>query len=205
MRSIGMVPFKGPSPGKGWGCFQCGLPSDGAVVVVCDDCVELEGDPVLACADYPKSPDRVEMSSLTIPFEHDLTKHPELSGDALADMADAAKGAEFMREELEGGGSLSVEIVDGVLFDGLPMLRLVVLFGELPIAEFAIPGPALPAGAAIGDELLIDLKIRTCRKCGCTGSRACVMGCEWIEADLCSNCGSVIFDASGRPAGGGAR
>lgn len=30
-----------------------------------------------------------------------------------------------------------------------------------------------------------------CRACGCTDNRACPGGCEWVEADLCSNCGSV--------------
>ena len=27
-----------------------------------------------------------------------------------------------------------------------------------------------------------------CRVCGCTNSRACPSGCEWVEFDLCSNC-----------------
>jgi len=121
------------------------------------------------------------------------------------EMADAIEGAEYVKRALlHGDGQLTGVIIDGVTFDDLPTFRLVILLGTLPIAEMGLPNAVLPAGAAIGDELFIDFKIRTCRKCGCTGSRACVMGCEWIEANLCSNCGSVIFDASGRPAGGGA-
>jgi hypothetical protein len=30
--------------------------------------------------------------------------------------------------------------------------------------------------------------LRSCRKCGCTDSRACPSGCYWVEADLCSAC-----------------
>lgn len=29
---------------------------------------------------------------------------------------------------------------------------------------------------------------RACRICGCTQNRACVGGCAWVEADLCSSC-----------------
>lgn len=29
-----------PVPGTGWGCVVCGLPSDGALVAVCDACLE---------------------------------------------------------------------------------------------------------------------------------------------------------------------
>ncbi|HMM26040.1 MAG TPA: hypothetical protein PKA36_14715 [Pseudoxanthomonas mexicana] len=29
---------------------------------------------------------------------------------------------------------------------------------------------------------------RSCRKCGCTQSRACAGGCHWVEYDLCSAC-----------------
>jgi len=205
MRSVGMLPFRGPTPGKGWACLQCGLPSDGAIVVVCDDCYELEGEPVLACADSPKSPDRVEVSSLTIPFEHDIAKHPEMvEPDGIGDFEGALEGAECMKRALLiCDGKVTAAIVDGIVFDDLPMLRVVVLLGNLPIAEFAVPTSVLPEGAGIGDEMSIEFQIRSCRKCGCTGARACVTGCEWIEQDLCSNCGVVILDAAGRPATGG--
>ena len=29
---------------------------------------------------------------------------------------------------------------------------------------------------------------RACRVCGCTDAHACVGGCHWIGADLCSEC-----------------
>ncbi|WP_138500945.1 hypothetical protein [Nostoc sp. PA-18-2419] len=36
-----MLPKKAPVLGTGWGCLVCGLPSDGAVAVACDDCLAL--------------------------------------------------------------------------------------------------------------------------------------------------------------------
>jgi hypothetical protein len=117
------------------------------------------------------------------------------------EMADAIEGVEYVKRALQiCDGQLTAWILDGVTINGLDTFRVAVMLGDLPIGELALPAPVLPEGADVGDEMSVDFKIRTCRKCGCTGSRACVMGCEWIEADLCSNCGSVIFDASGRPA-----
>jgi hypothetical protein len=29
---------------------------------------------------------------------------------------------------------------------------------------------------------------RECRQCGCTDARACLGGCYWVAADLCSTC-----------------
>ncbi len=38
----------------------------------------------------------------------------------------------------------------------------------------------------------------TCRICGCTDEQACLEGCSWVEADLCSRCAApVIFAADG--------
>lgn len=34
-------------------------------------------------------------------------------------------------------------------------------------------------------------QVPACRVCGCTEDRACLGGCEWVEADLCSACGSA--------------
>ncbi|MEA2991648.1 MAG: hypothetical protein QOD40_568 [Alphaproteobacteria bacterium] len=38
---------------------------------------------------------------------------------------------------------------------------------------------------------------RTCRACGCTEERACIVGgvpCHWVEADLCSACDEAAGD-----------
>lgn len=66
-----------PIPGRGWGCFQCGLPQNGAVAVVCDGC--LEKDLRYACRGYPGQDGRVPIDQLQGDFRHDLARHPESS------------------------------------------------------------------------------------------------------------------------------
>jgi hypothetical protein len=44
------------------------------------------------------------------------------------------------------------------------------------------------AGGWLHDLTIPTPLVRTCRECGCTDDRACVGGCSWIEADLCSAC-----------------
>lgn len=39
-----------------------------------------------------------------------------------------------------------------------------------------------------GDQVRERFAIATCRVCGCTDDEACVGGCWWVEADLCSGC-----------------
>lgn len=57
----------------GWGCFQCGLPMEGATAVLCDQCLEnYTRDP----AAHPINA-RLAVGELTEKFEHDLSKHPE--------------------------------------------------------------------------------------------------------------------------------
>jgi hypothetical protein len=34
-------------------------------------------------------------------------------------------------------------------------------------------------------------KVRTCKVCGCTDTRACEGGCWWVGPELCSRCGKV--------------
>jgi hypothetical protein len=46
VRNLGMLSFRAPIPGTGWGCVQCGLPMDGAQVVICDECAEKQPRPV---------------------------------------------------------------------------------------------------------------------------------------------------------------
>lgn len=82
MVNIVMLPFKSPSPGYGWGCFQCGLPMDGAIAILCDDCIGKyqTGTPIKYVAvGFPFKNDRVPVSELKEPFDHDLSKHPEIT------------------------------------------------------------------------------------------------------------------------------
>jgi hypothetical protein len=70
-----MLDQKSPLLGKGWGCVQCGLPSDGASAVVCDDC--LEKPLKFACQGYPGTDGRIPIEQLAGKMEHDYVQHPE--------------------------------------------------------------------------------------------------------------------------------
>jgi len=59
-----------------WACFQCNLPPAGAVAVVCDDCFDKKVAPKFACIGVPGDNARLPIELLTVPFEHDMTKHP---------------------------------------------------------------------------------------------------------------------------------
>lgn len=77
VRNIVMLDRRGPSPGKGWGCVVCGLPSDGAVAVFCDECCrDGTGEPRFVCLGYPASGQRMPIADLPFQvFEHDEEKH----------------------------------------------------------------------------------------------------------------------------------
>lgn len=79
VRNLFCLAVKAPIAGRGWGCVQCGLPSDGAVVVLCDDCVSEEVEPRFACRGYPASDGRIPIADLTGEHVHNLDRHPELT------------------------------------------------------------------------------------------------------------------------------
>jgi len=77
-RNILFINRRSPTPGKGWGCLQCGIPNDGAVAVFCDDCFRSGAEPQFVCTGYPASDGRTPFAELSgEKFDHDLTKHPE--------------------------------------------------------------------------------------------------------------------------------
>lgn len=74
VRNILMIHQLAPTPGTGWGCVVCGLPTNGAVAVMCDACMYLE--PLLVCVGYPYENVRRKIEFLAdVPFDHDLSKH----------------------------------------------------------------------------------------------------------------------------------
>jgi hypothetical protein len=78
--NIIMLEQKAPTPGTGWGCVQCGLPLDGAVAGICDDCLNI-GRPIRFAIDgFAKDKKRVPIESLTGEHKHDMSKHPEETG-----------------------------------------------------------------------------------------------------------------------------
>lgn len=79
VRNIIMLPFEGPIPGRGWGCFQCNLPANGASAVVCDDCLDRTDEIKFVNNGYPKD-GRIPIDQLERkPFDHDMKYHPEIS------------------------------------------------------------------------------------------------------------------------------
>lgn len=79
VRNIICLDRRGPTPGKGWGCFTCHLPQDGAIAVLCDDCFfDLTAEIIYVCIGYPGIDGRMPIAELANePFEHDLAFHPE--------------------------------------------------------------------------------------------------------------------------------
>lgn len=82
VRNVVLLNVVGPVPGTGWGCLQCGLPADGAVAVLCDDCAERLGPGFdglrFICEGYPKDDKRIAYTGGGERFDHDLSRHPEL-------------------------------------------------------------------------------------------------------------------------------
>jgi hypothetical protein len=77
VRNLLMLHRKAPVAGTGWGCLVCGLPSDGAVSVLCDDCIENGKEPRFAIADYAPRKLRVPIEQLTEIFDHHRDKHDD--------------------------------------------------------------------------------------------------------------------------------
>lgn len=73
---------KAPVPGSGWGCAVCGVPSNGAVAVLCNSCTLQNNPPLFACFGSPTDGERVSVRELSTPFVHDLSFHPEMTRGA---------------------------------------------------------------------------------------------------------------------------
>lgn len=71
-----------PIAGTGWGCVQCGLPHNGAIAVLCNDCLsavkEAGRDPHLVCVGFASANERTLFANLSPNvFDHNESKHPE--------------------------------------------------------------------------------------------------------------------------------
>ncbi len=77
VRNIISLHYRAPEAGKGWGCFVCGLPSDGAVAVLCDDCMDPDyGFLRFVCAGYPFENRRVSLGDVVGKgFNHNMDYH----------------------------------------------------------------------------------------------------------------------------------
>lgn len=78
VKNVCLLEQKAPAPGSGWGCVQCGLPLEGAVAVICDDCLCVGAPIKFAVAGEIKSKERIPVEQLGGEHKHDMSKHPEV-------------------------------------------------------------------------------------------------------------------------------
>ncbi|WP_445630416.1 hypothetical protein [Nostoc sp. DSM 114167] len=79
VRNILTLHKKALVPGTGWECFICGIPANGAIAVICDDCLAQleEGKEVLKQAVYGDvlGKQRCDIAQLTEDFDHKNIPH----------------------------------------------------------------------------------------------------------------------------------
>ena len=79
VRNFVMMQFETPLQGTGWGCFKCDLPMNGAVSVLCDECIDMGQEPLFICLGHPENDMREPIAALdTDPHKHDMSRHPEV-------------------------------------------------------------------------------------------------------------------------------
>lgn len=85
VHNIIMLEKKAPEGPGGWGCLQCGLPSEGASAVLCEPCFgkfrAKEVSLRFAVKGYIKEKGRIPFAELTGEHKHDPSKHPELEDE----------------------------------------------------------------------------------------------------------------------------
>ncbi len=77
--------FRAPIDGTGWGCSQCKRPSNGALAVICDECMEkyegkIDTSLKFVIKGYPAKRKRIaiELVDTSIRFEHDMSQHKDV-------------------------------------------------------------------------------------------------------------------------------
>lgn len=69
---------RAPIAGTGWGCCKCGIPEDGAMAILCNECFEAGKAVLYACEGRVTENKRVPIESLPeIVFDHNVHHHPE--------------------------------------------------------------------------------------------------------------------------------
>jgi hypothetical protein len=79
VRNIMMLDRLCPTPGRGWGCVQCGLPPDYAIAVLCDACLAGKAEIKFVCTGYPASGGRTAIDQAPkVKVKHNPLYHPEM-------------------------------------------------------------------------------------------------------------------------------
>lgn len=162
VRNIMMLPFKAPVPGTGWGCVVCGLPSDGAFALLCDECLASDTQPQMAVRGNPDEGLRVLIESLTGEHEHDMMKHPAAERiEAFLQRREAAtqRVLEFLR----------IKVALGQYLRACEMC-------EPDFQPFTVQPYRVCRVCGCSDD----------RPCGDLNSPT--MTCSWVTEDLCSSC-----------------
>jgi hypothetical protein len=75
-RNLLMLPHRASVPGTGWGCIVCSLPPDGAVAIVCDDCLQSQRELQNVIFGYPMEKQRVGYEAVShTKFKHTQELH----------------------------------------------------------------------------------------------------------------------------------
>ena len=90
VRNIIQLSLLAPRPGTGWGCVTCHIRCDGALAVLCDQCLDKNAELIFAVDGYLCNRKRIKIDELTIPFGHDMRHHKEHYKADLVDV-DAAE------------------------------------------------------------------------------------------------------------------
>lgn len=78
VRNVLMLNKEASIPGTGWGCVVCDLPCNGAVSVMCDECMAKNHEPLEIVLGYPSDKQREPIRSTLKEFHH--RSHTGLSG-----------------------------------------------------------------------------------------------------------------------------
>lgn len=83
VHNIVALNYRAPTPGTGWGCTICLLLADGAIAVICDECLEKfkNGDDILkkAISGYALRKGRCDIKTLNESFRHLDILHQSLN------------------------------------------------------------------------------------------------------------------------------
>lgn len=87
VRNVIALNFRAPTPKTGWGCAKCGRPSNGALVIVCDQCMEDHDKKIdtaikFVIRDFPAKKQRMAIENIDVSqrFEHDMSQHTDELG-----------------------------------------------------------------------------------------------------------------------------
>jgi hypothetical protein len=78
VHNVIMLEIQSPTPGQGWHCPICGLPPNGCIAVVCDECFQAQRNLRWVCTGHPLTDGRTRWDKIEpVAFHHDMSKHQQ--------------------------------------------------------------------------------------------------------------------------------